>query len=77
MFGISLSKILLTAAVVFAVWYGFKYLGRLAGPSSRSGDDGGSAAADTVEDLRKCEVCGAFVAPGVAPTCGRGDCLHR
>ncbi len=71
MFGLSLSKILLTAAVILAVWYGFKYVGRLGRPSSRS------AASATVEDLRKCEVCGTFVAAGAAPACNRDDCLHR
>ena len=76
MFGISLSKILLTGAVILAVWYGFKLLGRLGSRISGSdGDDGGSAA--TVEDLRKCDVCGVFVAPDAAPTCGRGDCPRR
>ena len=76
MFGISLSKILLTGAVIFAVWYGFKYLGRLGGRISRSdGDKGGSAA--TVKDLRQCDVCGVFAAPDAAPSCDRSDCPRR
>ena len=29
MFGISLGKLLVLAAVIAAVWYGFKYIGRL------------------------------------------------
>ncbi len=76
MFGISLFKILLTGAVILAVWYGFKYLGRLGGRISGSdGDKGGSTA--TVEDLRQCDVCGTFVAPDAASTCDRDDCPRR
>jgi len=77
MFGLSLSKIALTAAVIFAVWYGFKYLGRLTGPSkSAAGPRDRSAAAPTVEDLQKCEVCGTYVAPDSAAACDRADCPH-
>ena len=76
MFGISLSKILLTGAVILAVWYGFKYLGRLGGRISGSdGDNDGTAA--TVEDLRRCDVCGTFVAPDATPICDRDDCPRR
>jgi hypothetical protein len=77
MLGLSLSKIALTAAVIFAVWYGFKYLGRITGsskPTGRAPDR--PAAAPTVEDLQKCEVCGTYVASDSAPTCDRADCPH-
>ena len=77
MLGLSLSKIALTAAVIFAVWYGFKYLGRLTGSSKSSGGPRDrSAAGPTVEDLQKCDVCGTFVAPNSAVTCDRADCPH-
>ena len=77
MFGLSLAKIALTAAVIFAVWYGFKYLGRLTGSSKSAGGGGDrTPAAPTVEDLQKCEVCGTYVASDSAPTCDRADCPH-
>ena len=77
MFGLSLSKIVLTATVIFAVWYGFKVLGRLTGPSKSTGkarDQSGEL--PTVEDLQKCEVCGTYVASNAAATCDRADCTH-
>ena len=78
MFGLSISKILLTAAVIFAVWYGFKYLGRLIGPSQVSKvDRGQSSDADAVEDLQKCAVCGTYVAHDSAASCDRNDCPQR
>ena len=77
MFGLSLSKILLTAAVIFAVWYGFKMLGRLTGPSKSTGKARDqSSESPTVEDLQKCEVCGTYVAPNSAAACDRADCPH-
>ncbi len=78
MFGLSLSKIALTAAVIFAVWYGFKYLGRLTGPAKPGGSDGDKAAVSpTVEDLQQCAVCGTYVAETPPPSCDRDDCPHR
>jgi hypothetical protein len=92
-FGLSLSKILLTAGVALAVWYGFRVLGRLADRKSagrgapRDSGAAGSGAADRpgpdrasgsdIEDLRPCAVCGTFVAAGRAVACGRSDCPHR
>jgi len=79
MFGLfSLSKILVTGAIIFAVWYGFKWLGerqhiqkqaarervrRGSGTSKRR-----SASAD-IEDMVQCPDCGAYV-----PDDGRHKC---
>ena len=77
MFGLGLSKIALTAAVIFAVWYGFKYLGRLTGPSkSTAGPRDRPDAAPTVEELQKCDVCGTYVVPDSAAACDRADCTQ-
>jgi uncharacterized protein len=76
MFGVSLAKILLLAAVVAAVWFGFKYLTRqpaAPGPGVRAKADD---AAGRVEDMVRCPVCGAFQARAAGP-CARPDCPAR
>ena len=85
MFGISFAKILLVAAVIAAVWYGFKYLSRKADKDEAEdkraakprrdaapGPDGARA----VEDMVRCAVCGAYQARNAAP-CERRDCPAR
>ncbi len=78
MFGLSLSKIVLTTAVVLVVWYGFKYFNRLA-RSYKLGARGGQAAeaSSTMEDLQKCTICNTFVAERHVPSCDRDECPHR
>ena len=84
MFGFSLSKLLFTVLVIGAVWYGFKWIGRL---RHRPGAGGrvGTAGAPTPEapqpleaqDMVRCPVCGDFVlagAAGAAVKCARADC---
>jgi len=83
MFGLSFAKILLIAAVMAAVWYGFKYLTR---PEKDAAEDkraqkpkpgpaaGGGARA--VEDMVRCRVCGAYQARNAGP-CERKDCPAR
>jgi len=85
MFGFSLSKLIFTAIIVAAVWYGFKYVNRLGEvrrdkldrqnnpvkPSQKKSSAGGEA-----EDMVACSVCGTFVAPSSAGNCGRGDCPY-
>lgn len=78
MFGLSISKILLTAAVIFAVWYGFKHFARLSGSSgSPTVKPGEGEETPAVEDLQKCTVCGTYVARDTAVTCDRADCPHK
>jgi len=85
MFGLpSIQKLIVLAAIVAAVWYGFKFLGRLqqarkAEAKLREGKNGqpakksGEAArrrGDAVEDLVPCPSCGAYVRAGSTCTCG-------
>ncbi len=91
MFGFSLQKLLVLAAVIALVWYGFKFLGRLqdqrkagAGlgprPPRRSKTRGRAAAAEPrvqdAEDMVACPVCQAYVQARGATPCDRSDCPY-
>ena len=73
MFGLSLSKLLVLALIIAAVWYGFKWLNR-----SKAKDEGSkqaNRAADGGTDLAACPACGTYVAAGVAKCPdNRDDC---
>jgi len=85
MFGFSLGKLIFTALIVAAVWYGFKMVNRLsderrnklakqnnpAKPAEKQ-----SAGGNDAEDMVACRVCGTFVAPSSAGNCGRNDCPY-
>ncbi len=81
MFGLSITKILFTALVVFLVWHGFKWYARLQEDriekkaSGGKVKSGGKAAIDA-EEMVKCAVCGTFVASNGAVSCGKDDCPY-
>jgi uncharacterized protein len=85
MFGLpSIQKLIVLAAVVAAVWYGFKFLGRLQqarkeeaklreGKNGQPAKKAGEAAqrpGDAIEDLVPCPSCGAYVRAGSTCSCG-------
>lgn len=73
MFGFSLPKLLVLAAIIAAVWYGFKFLGRLEAKRKaelKSAKKGGGA-----QNMVLCPVCETYVAAGAA-SCGRDDCPY-
>jgi uncharacterized protein len=77
MFGFT--KILVLGAIVIAVWYGFKFIGRLDQRRKRELADARRTKADAAEDVGemvKCRTCGVFVAARGAGNCGRGDCPY-
>lgn len=86
MFGFSLSKLVFTAAAVFFVWWVYRkinMIGEQSGkPKSRvdaakkAAEDVTKARTQGVEDLSACPACGAYVAKGSNPGCGRAakDC---
>ena len=86
---LSLQKIIFTAAVIFAVWYGWRWVGRkraegLARATARdrrkrgkTKTSGGNHGGENVVDLAACPVCGDFVAPDGALSCERPDCPYR
>jgi hypothetical protein len=75
---LSLVKILFTVAVIYAVWFAFKYRRRISAAHKRMMEDKAKAAADTAarkpgtpvaQDLLPCPKCGAYVATGVRCSC--------
>ncbi len=82
MFGFSLSKLLVLAAIVSAIWYAFRLIGRLdqrrkREVKARRDNPGGVAdLPGKPEDMVQCPVCESYVtAQGVGP-CGRDDCPY-
>ena len=80
MFGLfSISKLLVTAAIIFAVWQGFKWLNNRQeiqkqaarqrmqkGPRKAAPDTSGP----TIEDMVQCPDCGAYVPDDGRHRCG-------
>lgn len=84
MFGISLTKLLFTAAVIVLIWYAFKWLGRVrvqrdADARTRLREEmvaAKSAPSTKAEDMVQCPACGDYVAAGAASHCGRAACPY-
>lgn len=87
MFGFSLQKLLLLAAVVGAVWFGFKLISRLQEKRELEAGRGGQGQglgrkAETggrpseAETMVQCPTCGTYVSAKGAKACGRSDCPY-
>ncbi len=80
MFGFSLTKLLFTVAVIAAIWYGYKWIGRIKSMRAAGDKLGGNrprSGPAAVEDMIRCPVCDSFVAAPAATSCGREDCPYR
>ncbi|MGE5503108.1 MAG: hypothetical protein ACM31L_01675 [Actinomycetota bacterium] len=80
----SFPKLLLTVAVIAIIWFGFKYMARVAeiraregrrppapGPARREPDN-----ADGVQDMVRCPACNTWQPARGAKPCGRSDCPY-
>ncbi len=90
MFGFSLQKLLFTGLVIAAIFYGFRWFTQMQArrdqnvrrrakggkPRSTGANRESTAAADDIETMVECKVCGSFVASGSARSCGRDDCPY-
>ena len=75
MFGFSLSKLLVLAALVAAVWYGFRWIQRRQQLQQSAENDKVERGADpSSEDLVACSQCGVFVPAHGGRSCDRADC---
>jgi len=73
------AKILLTVAVVAFIWFGFKYLSRLAELRRRDEADKvppPKNPAGEAETMVECRVCGTWQPGRTARSCGRSDCPY-
>lgn len=73
---LSMNKLLILAAVIAVVWFGFRWwqrqqLAKREAPPRRAAQQRGRAG--NVEDMRACPTCGTYVTAGSGP-CERVDC---
>ena len=84
-----LQKFLITAAIILAVWYGFKWVGRLqkkrredarrqvrGGAPGDAPHDAPGEHQGVSEDMIACPTCGDYAAAGGAANCGRESCPY-
>lgn len=75
MFGFG--KILVLAVIIAAVWYGFKFVGRLQANRQEEPRDGGREGdSKDAGDMVKCPQCAAFVVAGAAAKCSKSECPY-
>lgn len=76
MFGFGFGKLLLLVIIVAAVWYGFKFVGRLDKQRKRKLEADQKKEADSVGKMEKCPVCDTYVVAAQAANCGRPGCPY-
>ena len=75
MFGFSIAKLLVLVAIVAAVWYGFKIIGRR-NQSSKVARDQPENSRISAEDTVECPRCGTYIVPDSTGLCDRTDCPY-
>ncbi|MBI1779153.1 MAG: hypothetical protein HYR63_27785 [Proteobacteria bacterium] len=80
MFGFSMTKLLVLAAIIAAVWYGYRWINRvelLRRQAAARGEPAmGKRPSAPSETMVACSTCGTYVAPRAARSCGRSDCPY-
>ena len=75
MFGFG--KILVLAVIIAAVWYGFKFVGRLqANRQEELKDARREGNSKDAGDMVKCPQCAAFVVAGGVAKCSKSECPY-
>lgn len=70
-------KIVILVLVVAVVWFGFRYLTRVAElVIRRDGPPGPGREAAPTETMTECRVCGVWQPSRSASSCGRPDCPY-
>lgn len=72
-------KFLLTVAVIAIVWFGFRYLARVAEVKRRAAPDpatGPAVQPPDAEMMVECRVCSTWQVASSAKTCGRPGCPY-
>ncbi len=78
MFGFSFAKLLVLAAVIAAVWYGYRWWQRVQKVTRDEAEalSRQRARAADGEEMVKCTVCDTYLSPRAARSCGRTDCPY-
>ncbi len=76
MFGFGFGKLLVLAIIVAAVWYGYKFIGRLDKQRKEKVTKDKKKTADSIGKMEKCSVCDTYVAVAQAKNCGRPGCPY-
>ncbi|MCG8507696.1 MAG: hypothetical protein MI741_00570 [Rhodospirillales bacterium] len=85
MLGLSIGKLIFTVAVVAAVFYGWKWVGRIQAQKAQvkgraqqktAGKQEENAAITDAVDMVQCPACGDYVPAKDARSCGREDCPY-
>ncbi len=71
-----LQKLLLLAALMAIVWYGFKFVGRINQQRQQKIAKDEEMARKGVTDTVQCPVCDAYIAEGLKSHCGKPECPY-
>jgi len=71
-----IQKFLLLAIIISAVWYGFKFVGRLDAQRKAKLAKRDAEAVKSVTDTVQCSVCDAYVNAAAPNNCGQADCPY-
>jgi hypothetical protein len=70
MFGFGIGKLIVLAAIVAAVWYGYKFVNRLDQKRKREAAESKSQNTETIDKMVKCSSCGTYAVDTGAAQCG-------
>ena len=78
----SFPKLIVLAAIIAAIWYGFRFVGELdkarrqAERVAKQASQKGRSSVANVEDTVKCRVCDAYVPARQPSRCNRSECPY-
>ncbi len=71
-----IQKIIILAAIVAAVWYGFKFVSRLDQQRKQKVAQEKRDAVDGISDTVQCSVCRIYIATELTDDCGKPGCPY-
>jgi uncharacterized protein len=79
MFGVGFQKLILLIAIVTAIWYGFRFIGKIAAERKalQREAERKRPARRSVEDMVKCRLCGDYVPASGVASCANANCPSR
>ena len=70
MFGFGIGKIIVLAAIIAAVWYGYRFVNRLDQNRKREAEKSKLEKTETINKMVKCPSCGTYAVDSGAARCG-------